>query len=364
MTLHVIMAREATVKEEVWVLGATGRLGSGITAKLTAAGVPVTVLGRTAATLERLAAAHAGSGAAVRTRAGSFEETLDAIRSERPRVVVNTIGPFTRTAPAVIDACGPGTHYADVGNEPPAARAVFDAEKRASEQGSTFVTSAGFGVLGTESALLKLLEGRPAPHRVRVDGIASVAVPEGAGPLGEAFARTIIEGLTTSSGSLAGPRIGSEPQKMTTPDGDQVTTAALPSVDVLAAARASGAATVVAASAEAPHGAAAALLPAIVAALRIGPLRRFAVKRLAAVQPKPKPAPRAHTWARAHAVWDDGHTAECWLRAGEAMEFSVAAASEVARRLHAGEGRPGAFTPAALFGPALAESIGGDFVTS
>jgi short subunit dehydrogenase-like uncharacterized protein len=361
MTLRVITGREAIVKEEVWVLGATGRVGSGITATLLDAGVPVTVVGRTAATLERLAAAHAGSGAEIRTRAGSFEETLGAIRTERPRVVVNTIGPFSSTAPVVLDACGPGTHYLDLGNEPRAAQAVFDADKRATEQGSTFVSSAGFGVLGTESALLKLLEGRPAPRRVRVDGLPSIAVEEGAAPLGEVFARTIIEGVVGSSGS-AGPRIGGAAEKLTTPDGDQVTTASLSSADLLAATRASGAAQVLAASSEAPHGPAAAMLPVVVAALRIGPLRRFAVKRLAAVRPKPKPAPRAHTWTRARAVWDDGRTAECWLRAGDAMDFTIASASEVARRLHAGEGRPGGFTPGALFGPTLAESAGGDFL--
>ena len=36
--------------------------------------------------------------------------------------------------------------------------------------------------------------------------------------------------------------------------------------------------------------------------------------------------------------------------------------AEVVRRLLEGQGRPGAYTPAALFGPALAESCGGEYL--
>ncbi|MEV6150607.1 hypothetical protein AB0L53_09725 [Nonomuraea sp. NPDC052129] len=50
---------------------------------------------------------------------------------------------------------------------------------------------------------------------------------------------------------------------------------------------------------------------------------------------------------------------EGWLRTGEGMTFTVGAVTEVAQRLAKGEGRPGAFTPARLFGPevALAEFV-------
>lgn len=36
--------------------------------------------------------------------------------------------------------------------------------------------------------------------------------------------------------------------------------------------------------------------------------------------------------------------------------------AEVARRLLVGEGRPGAWTPAALFGSSLAEACGGEYL--
>ena len=58
----------------------------------------------------------------------------------------------------------------------------------------------------------------------------------------------------------------------------------------------------------------------------------------------------------------DGTIQEGWLRVGDAQVFTGAVPAEVARRLLAGEGRPGAFTPAALFGPWLALACGGEYV--
>jgi hypothetical protein len=60
--------------------------------------------------------------------------------------------------------------------------------------------------------------------------------------------------------------------------------------------------------------------------------------------------------------WADGSTQEGWLRVGDAQVFTGAVPAEVTRRLLAGEGRPGAFTPAALFGPSLALACGGEYV--
>ena len=61
-------------------------------------------------------------------------------------------------------------------------------------------------------------------------------------------------------------------------------------------------------------------MPVAGALLSVGPIRSFAVRRMAGAVP-----------------------------------------AEAARRLLAGEGRPGAYTPAALFGPALAEACGGKY---
>jgi hypothetical protein len=44
------------------------------------------------------------------------------------------------------------------------------------------------------------------------------------------------------------------------------------------------------------------------------------------------------------------------------MDFTARVATEVALRLARGQGRPGAFTPGALFGPELAGAAGGEFL--
>jgi hypothetical protein len=46
------------------------------------------------------------------------------------------------------------------------------------------------------------------------------------------------------------------------------------------------------------------------------------------------------------------------------MEFTVSVAVEVTSRLCRGEGKPGAYTPGALFGPELAEQAGGEFIVN
>jgi len=48
----------------------------------------------------------------------------------------------------------------------------------------------------------------------------------------------------------------------------------------------------------------------------------------------------------------------------EGMALTSRIASEVALRLSRNEGRPGAFTPAALFGPELAEAAGAESLIS
>jgi hypothetical protein len=57
-------------------------------------------------------------------------------------------------------------------------------------------------------------------------------------------------------------------------------------------------------------------------------------------------------------TWPDGTSREGWLRAGDGMDYSASVAARLAR----GEGKPGAYTPAAVFGPDLATAAGGGFV--
>ena len=60
--------------------------------------------------------------------------------------------------------------------------------------------------------------------------------------------------------------------------------------------------------------------------------------------------------------WPDGTTREGWLRAGDAMDYTAAVATEIAVRLAHGDAPPGAYTPAAAFGPLIAASVGAELI--
>ena len=354
---------------DVWILGGTGRSARAIAAELQRRGIKPVLVGRDAG---RLAAAANGLPTVV---AGSVGETAEAIRRERPAVVVNTVGPFTDTAAPLLDACLPSTDYLDLANDLAAVSATLGRSDAFVAAGRTAVTGAGFGVTATESVVVKLCEGRPIPLRVRVDMVPSLAAE--AGVIGDALAGTIVEGLPGVEGGgrfqgrryrdgrLVPGKLAGDPIRLVLPDGSTVTTASMPLGELMAAQRASGAANVISASSEAPASPTVrAVLPAATALLKIGPVRAFARRRLAAVQIKAAPKPREHSWGHAVIEWADGSTREGWLRVGEAQAWTGAVPAEVIRRLLEGQGKPGAYTPAALFGSTLAESCGGEYQIS
>ncbi len=354
--------------DEVWVLGGTGRTGRAIAEGLGRRGASVVLVGRDAARLE--AAARALDARIV--VAGSPAEMAAAVRRGSPAVVVNTVGPFPETATLIADAALEVGHYVDLANDVATLSQLLGRDERARSAGRALVTGAGFGVTATESVVTWLVQGRPAAARVRTDMIPSMAAT--AGVLGQAFAETLVGGLpgVEGGGRFHGRRLvdgrlvrapfGGAPTRLTTPDGDRVSAALLPLGELLAAERASGARLVETGSSEAPSGVLArALLPAGLALLNIGPLRRFVARRLAAVRVAAHPRPREHSWAHARIEWPDGTVREGWLRLPDASDFTADVAAEVAHRLLTGAGRPGVHTPAALFGPSLAESCGGEY---
>ncbi|MEU4249580.1 hypothetical protein AB0F15_19420 [Amycolatopsis sp. NPDC026612] len=332
---------------EIWVLGALGRTGRGITAELERRGQPVVLVGRNR---ERLAAT--GSKFVV---ADGVEAMAAEIRRQRPTVVVNTIGEYAVTAATIARACLPGGHYVDMAADLVAVRRLLDLHDEALAGGSTFVTGAGFGVLATEAVVAKLCEGRDTPSRVQVDALASVATEEGA--VGVALAASIVDALTAVSAR------GAKPRTLVLPDGETGKVAGVDSGELIAAQRASGAPDVTVCSGLAPTAPVVrALLPLLGRVVSIPIVRRFAVRRLAAVRTKAAPRPRAHTWGHAVVTWPGGTTREGWLRAGEGMDFTTAVVAEVAARLARGEGKPGAHTPASALGADLAEAAGGTFL--
>ncbi|WP_033342667.1 saccharopine dehydrogenase NADP-binding domain-containing protein [Catenuloplanes japonicus] len=349
---------------EVWILGGTGRSGRAIADGLRQHGIRPVLVGRDA---DRLRAAADGDRTVV---AASVGEMAAEIRRQRPAVVVNTVGPFTGATAALIRACLPGGHYVDIANDLGALESTLALDPEAAAAGRTVVTGSGFGVTATESVIVKLCEDRPPAARVRVDMVPSLSIE--AGRFGEALAATIMDGFAAPGlrkgrefrgGRVVPAPLAGHARRLTLPDGVTVTTASMPLGELLAAQRASGASDVIAASSEAPSSAAVrAVLPLASALLGIGAVRAFVTRRLAAVTFGARPRPREHSWGHAVVTWADGTTREGWLRLGDAQPWVGTVTAEVARRLLAGEGRPGAYTPATLFGSSLAEDCGAEYV--
>lgn len=355
---------------ELWVLGGTGRTGRGVAADLAGRGVETVLVGRDSG---RLAAAGAPLG--LRTVvAPTPEDTVAAIERDRPRVVVNTVGPFVTSAAPLLEACtGIGSSYVDLANDVAPVLSLLGQHEAAVAAGCTLVTGSGFGVVATESVVARLCEGEPVPAHVRVDAVPALVIEPGL--LGEALAGTIVEGLPGVDGGrryqgrrylagrLAPFPVGGEPQRLTTPDGDQVLTSAMPLGDLVAAHRASQAPSVLAASSELSSATAARLgLRIAMPLLAVPAVRRLTRNRLAKIQLAARPAPRSHSWGHARVEWADGRVREGWLQLSEAQAVTITLTAEVAARLLAGTGRPGAYTPVALFGPSLAESCGGTYL--
>jgi short subunit dehydrogenase-like uncharacterized protein len=329
--------------DEIWVLGATGRTGRAIASLL--AGENLVLAGRSASRLAPVAAATGGRAVEM---PGNFGTA---------RVVINTTG---------LPMPEGDFHYVDLANDVATISAILRRHEAARDAGRTLVTGAGFGVAAVETTVLRLCAGLPTPSHVRVDGLAMIEPV--AGPIGEALASTLVDAIAVggrrySGGRLVRSRLGGHLARLTLPDGTTASTVSVPTGDLIAAQRASGAPSVIAGNAEMPSGPAArALLPVAAALLRMPAVAGFAKRRMAAMSLPMKPPARKRSWAHASATWPDGTTREAWLEAPEGMAFTAGIAAEVARRLARGEGTPGAYTPGALFGPSLAEAVGGRFI--
>lgn len=349
---------------EIWVLGGTGRSGRSVASSLAAAGVTPVLVGRDQSGLDAVAATIPGGARTI--TASSVDAMIAEIERGRPKVVVNTIGPFSKTAVPIARACLPSTHYLDLGNDLDSIRDLVGLHDDAVAAGRTLVAGAAFGVLGTESVVLMLCRDRPTPTHVRVDALPAVSTEAGA--IGDAMAASIADtmapgGRRYDHGGVVRTRLGADVAHLTLPDGTTGSSLAIPSGELYAAHIASGAPSVVAGSSAMPTArAVCAILPVVAALMSVTPVRKFVTTRLSAVSLKEAPSPREHSWGHAQVTWPDGTVRDGWLRLGDAQAFTTAVMTEVACRLARGEGKPGAYTPGAAFGPELAVAAGGEFI--
>lgn len=294
--------------EEIWILGASGRIGSAVTANLAAEGLKPVLVGRESdGDRLRKTAADLGSRVVI---ANGIDGIAAEITRQRPAVVFNGMGNYAETAPVIARACMPGGHYLDLAADLTAVPRLLDLGQEAEQAGSTLVTGSGFGVLATEAVVIKLCEDRPAPAAVRVDALASVSLS--AGVVGAAFAASMIDMFATggrryTEGRMVTSRLGADLRNLTLPDGEQAKSAGAPTAELLAAHRASNAPSVTVTTGMAPTSRAVrAVAPLVGKLLSIEPLRRFALGRMAKAKMKESPAPAV---TRGGTRWSRGPTA-------------------------------------------------------
>ncbi|GAB7192786.1 hypothetical protein NUM3379_34950 [Kineococcus sp. NUM-3379] len=147
---------------DVLVLGATGRAGGQVTARLMAEGHSLTLAARDSEGLARVSAKTPQAVRSVLVELSSGMDVRSIVRGHR--VVVNAVGPFTTLAPEVIDACiAEGVSYVDLANELPAVEALLARAEEAAVAEVCLVTGAGFGVVATECLVRRLAKQAARP---------------------------------------------------------------------------------------------------------------------------------------------------------------------------------------------------------
>jgi short subunit dehydrogenase-like uncharacterized protein len=323
------LASDGQVTSDVLLLGAAGNSGRLIAAELAARRLSVRLAGRRRGPLEDLARALAADGAAADVRvvdvgdAASLAEALAGVG-----VVLSTIGPFSRQAGPVIDAClAAALPYVDIANEWPAVRALLDRDEQARAHAVTLVTGAGFGPAATETLVLRLVERMGV-----VPGLVRVAAAAGVTRQSDGVRQTIRESLsqgvalTYRDDRVVQEALGSGATILTF-GGAQRQMLPGPVGDLETARLASGAANVVAYIANpAAHSS----------------------------------GTDSYTWAEASGP--GGHALTAELHTGEGVRATAAIAAETTQRVLAGV-KPGAWTAGQLFGAALVTDATGAQVT-
>lgn len=339
----------------VWVLGATGRIGAHVATVLSGRGYDLVLTGRNAVSLKQVVQGLEGPA---RTVVGGIDEILRVLPAAQAPIVLNTIGPFHRTAPLILAACPAGSAYVDLANDLPSFLAVRKMEGHLVENRCTCVSGAGFGVTASEALLRHLCDGRESPTRVRVDTVPSVAMVRGT--LGAALAETIVAGVAFGphimvNGRLSRADLGADALTLITPDGDTVVTACVPTGELLSAWDATAASEIAVANSFAPSTRVARTMAKLLSLLvRNATLAGAIGRMLSRMKTSNKPAPRAHSWVRAEITWPGGRVEQAWLQTGDAMVFTASVMATVAERLSKARFAPGAHTPAALLGADVA----------
>jgi len=318
------------------IYGATGYTGRLIAEEAARTGVDLAVAGRDAAKVDARAARLGVPG-----RVFPLDDPA-VVRDELRgvRVVLNVAGPFALTAGPLIDASiAEGVHYLDTTAEFATFALAEERSAAAQAAGVMLVPGVGWDVVPSDAVAVHAAARTPDPVGLRV--ALKVTGGFSRGSVSSAAGIADLLGLVRSGGQLvrsADPApatfdLGAGPEEFApVPMGDLITAAHSTGVrDVAVFMRSDGA------------------IPAPGAELPEGPT---AAERLA-----------GRYWALAEVTDADGSVVRSVIETPTGYAYTQLAAVEAARRVLAGQHRPGFRTPSSAFGVELATTIGDSRIT-
>ena len=335
----------------VLIYGATGYTGTLIAREAVARGERPLLAGRNA---EKVGALAKELGCEWR----AFD--LDAIDLSGVELVLHCAGPFIHTSKPMVRAClAAGVHYLDITGEIAVFEPVLARDADAKRAGVTLLPGAGFDVVPTDCLAAMLKAKLPDANELWL------AFHSSKDRASRGTTKTIIEGLGLGGAIRKDGRIKVVPMlydvreipfsvgkrlAMTIPWGDVSTayhTTGVPNIRVYKS-----------------------MPPRLIAKIRrtawlmklaqLKPIKRFLLKRadrIAGPDENAREQGRTYLWGRVANA--KGEEATMTMTVREGYRFTVLSTLEAIREILSSPKKPGAFTPAKLFGPDFVKRIDG-----
>jgi short subunit dehydrogenase-like uncharacterized protein len=339
----------------VLLYGATGFSGGLLIAPLRAMGLDVVLAGRDAAKLAPLARRHGLAWRAFGLGPGMLDEAALADAA----LVLHCAGPFRETASAMMAACiRTGTHYLDLAGEWPVFAEAMRRGPEAAAAGVMLMPGVGYTLVASDCLLALAVARVPDVVRLRL-AISEFALMS-RGTLRSVLGQTSPTVLVRRRGELQSLPVGQLTRRFDFGAGERSATA-VTWPDVVTAQFTTGVDTIEA-FAEVDRGmdlayrTGAALAPLLAAAPVQGLLRQLSLAWPEAPSEAARRAAGLVTLVEAEDRWRRPTTLR--LRSRDGYSVTARTAPEIARRVAAGEHRPGFQTPGRLFGGAFILGLG------
>lgn len=338
-----------------WLLyGATGYTGKLIAQEAVERGMRPVLAGRSKEKVQPLAEEL---GLAFRI----FElNSQTAEHLEDIDLVLHCAGPFEKTSKPMIHAClKAGVHYLDITGEISVFEYTHSLHEEALQKNIILCSGVGFDVIPTDCTALKLKQALPDAVELALGFDSDSGISPGT-------MKTMVEGLgggntVRKEGQLTGAAIGKH-QRLIDFGRGKKSAMAIPWGDVATAYYTTGIPNI---SAWIPTPKAAiyaarllnAASPLLSSEKVKQPLLKWVEQGVEGPNKEQRASSAAYIWGQAANA--DGVIKTCRINTANVYDLTVYGALEVTQRLLTGDYPSGSWTPAALFGPDLLESLPG-----